>query len=298
MKSLDGNETQMSIRTDKQRHRSTQYYLSVGWPAFKRSNNISEGDECVFRYITSEDKFCLGKVTHEKTPIRLPSPAEVVKRKRGRLPLATELKMTAAENVKMRSRRPPPVEITVAEAVKRKRGKPPPSSPRVAKDVKRKKGPAAERAREEMIKRELEISKSRPVGDEVRAEIADVVMMDLIRPDKPGQALGYGTGVTKSKVTKRIESQNNQIKTMAKDLSDIRGELNVLTTAFKELYLTGASKDMFFQETSEDRQQRQQGQATRQPTQLDSMGQQVNATNMQQNPLTGQQYGYSDMQQD
>ncbi|GKC02485.1 hypothetical protein Tco_0994095 [Tanacetum coccineum] len=113
-----------------------------------------------------------------------------------------------------------------------------------------------ERAREEMTKRELEIIKSRPVGDEVRAEIADVVMMDLIRPDKPGQALGYGTGVTKSKVTKRIEPQNNQIKTMAKDLSDIRGELNVLTTAFKELYLTGASKDMFFQETSEDVQVR------------------------------------------
>ncbi|GJS67896.1 hypothetical protein Tco_0682461 [Tanacetum coccineum] len=211
-----------------------------------------------------------------------------------------------------------------------------------------------ERAREEMTRRELEISKSRPVNDEVRSEIADDVMIDLIGPDKPGQAHGYGTGVTKSKVTKlsldlrrsrkeslvnqnrlllekldsqgrRIESQNNQIKTMAKDLSDIRGELNVLTTAFKELYLAGASKDMFFQETSDDvqnervqneqvsqssqgqatrqqqsvlRQQRQQGQATRQPTQLDSMGQQVNATNMQQNPLTGQQYGYSDMQQD
>ncbi|GJT78564.1 hypothetical protein Tco_1045289 [Tanacetum coccineum] len=141
---------------------------------------------------------------------------------------------------------------------------------------------------------------------------------------------------------------------MTKDLSDIRGELNVLTTAFKELYVAGASKDMFFQATSDDvhdeqqqqqhqhnlnnlwqslwqssmqtppgvqnqnqqnqqvssqgqatrqqqsllRQQRQQGQATRRPTKLDSMGQQVNATNMQQNPLTGQQYGYSDMQQD
>ncbi|GJY38143.1 ribose 5-phosphate isomerase A [Tanacetum coccineum] len=146
-----------------------------------------------------------------------------------------------------------------------------------------------ERAREEMTRRELEISKSRPVDDEVRAEIADAVMMDLIGPDKPGQALGYGTGVTKSKVTKlsldlrrsrkeslvnqnrlllekldsqgrRIESQNNQIKTMAKDLSDIRGELNVLTTAFKELYLAGASKDMFFQETSEDVQEEQQQQ--------------------------------------
>ncbi|GJY68743.1 ribose 5-phosphate isomerase A [Tanacetum coccineum] len=146
-----------------------------------------------------------------------------------------------------------------------------------------------ERAREEMTRRELQISKSRPVDDEVRSEIADAVMMDLIGPDKPGQALGYGTGVTKSKVTKlsldlrrsrreslvnqnrlllekldsqgrRIESQNNQIKTMAKDLSDIRGELNVLTTAFKKLYVAGASKDMLFQETSEDVQEEQQQQ--------------------------------------
>ncbi|GJT78565.1 hypothetical protein Tco_1045290 [Tanacetum coccineum] len=45
-------------------------------------------------------------------------------------------------------------------------------------------------------------SKSRPVDDEVRSKIADAVMMDLIGPDKPGQALGYGTEITKSKVTK------------------------------------------------------------------------------------------------
>ncbi|GKE91672.1 hypothetical protein Tco_1572767 [Tanacetum coccineum] len=83
---------------------------------------------------------CVAKVTKEKTQTRLPSPADVVKRKRGRLPPATENKMTAAENVKMRSRRPPQVEITVAEAVKKKRGRLPPSSPRVTKGVKRKKG--------------------------------------------------------------------------------------------------------------------------------------------------------------
>ncbi|GKF86157.1 hypothetical protein Tco_0253984, partial [Tanacetum coccineum] len=121
-----------------------------------RSNNISEGDKCVFKYITSEDRLCLAKftkapptevedkmcvakVTKEKTQTRLPSPADVVKRKRGRLPPATENKMTAAENVKMRSsRRPLPVESTVAEAVKRKRGRLLPSSPRVTKDVKEK----------------------------------------------------------------------------------------------------------------------------------------------------------------
>ncbi|GKB30578.1 DNA-binding pseudobarrel domain-containing protein [Tanacetum coccineum] len=142
VKSLDGNETQMALRSCPFKKKQ-RYCFSIGWRDFKRSNNISEGDECVFTYITSEDKLCLGKVTYEKTPIRLPSPAEVVKRKRGRLPPAAVIKMTPAENVKMRSRRLPPVEITVAEAVKRKRGQPPPSSPRVAKDVKRKKGRAA-----------------------------------------------------------------------------------------------------------------------------------------------------------
>ncbi|GKC91126.1 DNA-binding pseudobarrel domain-containing protein, partial [Tanacetum coccineum] len=120
-----------------------RYCFSIGWGAFKRSNNISEGDECVFKYITSEDKMCLAKVNKEKTQTSLPSPAEVVKRKRGRLPPATKIKMTAAENVKMRSRQPLPVEITVAEAVKRKRGPLPPSSPRVAKHLKSKKGRAA-----------------------------------------------------------------------------------------------------------------------------------------------------------
>ncbi|GJV56734.1 hypothetical protein Tco_1457739 [Tanacetum coccineum] len=146
-----------------------------------------------------------------------------------------------------------------------------------------------------------------------------------VLPDKPGQALGYGTGVTKSKVTKlsldfrrsRKESLVNQNRLLLEKL-DSQG-----------VYLAGASKDMFFQETSDDvheeqqqqqqrqhnlnnlwqslwqsseqtplssneqvsqssqgqatrqqqsvlRQQRQQGQATRQPTQLDSMGQQAN----------------------
>ncbi|GJX68694.1 hypothetical protein Tco_0304421 [Tanacetum coccineum] len=160
-----------------------------------------------------------------------------------------------------------------------------------------------ERAREEMTRRELEISKSRPIDDEVRSEIADALMMDLIGPDKPGQAHGYGTGVTKSKVTKlsldlrrsRKESLVNQNRLLLEKLDS------------QELYLTGAaSKDMFFQDTSDRRRtvqnqqvsQSSQGQATRQQQSLDSMGEQVNATNMQQNPLTGHQYGYSDMQQD
>ena len=62
MKSLDGNEFQMAVRLDR-RFNSAQYNLSLGWVAFKQSNNISQGDECVFKYITSEDKMCLVKVT-------------------------------------------------------------------------------------------------------------------------------------------------------------------------------------------------------------------------------------------
>ncbi|PWA41637.1 B3 domain-containing protein [Artemisia annua] len=62
MKSLDGNESQMAVRPDK-RFKSAQYNLSLGWVAFKQNNNISQGDECVFKYITSEDKMCLVKVT-------------------------------------------------------------------------------------------------------------------------------------------------------------------------------------------------------------------------------------------
>ncbi|GKE76584.1 DNA-binding pseudobarrel domain-containing protein, partial [Tanacetum coccineum] len=62
MKSIDGNETQIAVRPDK-RFNSARYYLSLGWVAFKQSNNISQGDECVFKYITSEDKMCLVKIT-------------------------------------------------------------------------------------------------------------------------------------------------------------------------------------------------------------------------------------------
>ncbi|PWA84646.1 DNA-binding pseudobarrel domain-containing protein [Artemisia annua] len=62
MKSLDGNESQMAVRPDK-RFKSARYNLSLGWVAFKQNNNISQGDECVFKYITSEDKMCLLKVT-------------------------------------------------------------------------------------------------------------------------------------------------------------------------------------------------------------------------------------------
>ncbi|GJY38141.1 putative RNA-directed DNA polymerase [Tanacetum coccineum] len=68
---LDGNDIEMVLRPVKQGH-STRYYLSVGWSAFRRSNNILEGGKFVFKYITSEDKMSLEKITKKIT-----SPTEV-----------------------------------------------------------------------------------------------------------------------------------------------------------------------------------------------------------------------------
>ncbi|KAI3497752.1 hypothetical protein L1887_33266 [Cichorium endivia] len=61
MKNLDGKEWQMRLKLDS--HHYTRYYLSAGWTEFKRFNELSEGDECVFKYIRREDKFCLAKLT-------------------------------------------------------------------------------------------------------------------------------------------------------------------------------------------------------------------------------------------
>ncbi|GKE29271.1 DNA-binding pseudobarrel domain-containing protein, partial [Tanacetum coccineum] len=82
-----------------------RYTLSPGWREFKRCNKLIEGDECVFKFITSESKLCLAKVTKKKpdteavkrTQVRRPRQhggrvdvesedecVEVVKRGRGR----------------------------------------------------------------------------------------------------------------------------------------------------------------------------------------------------------------------
>nr|XP_043623118.1 uncharacterized protein LOC122594883 isoform X2 [Erigeron canadensis] len=88
LKNLDGEESSMSLRLQKSSHPT--YYISLGWPAFRRSNKIALGDECVFKYITSESKFCLAKVTKKKKSARQPQPSaelmrtDYVKRKWGR----------------------------------------------------------------------------------------------------------------------------------------------------------------------------------------------------------------------
>ncbi|GJY34540.1 DNA-binding pseudobarrel domain-containing protein, partial [Tanacetum coccineum] len=61
MKDLDGKEWPMVARLDKS-YKVERYYLSRGWRRFRRSNDLKEGDECVFKFITSERKICLAKV--------------------------------------------------------------------------------------------------------------------------------------------------------------------------------------------------------------------------------------------
>ncbi|GKC57041.1 DNA-binding pseudobarrel domain-containing protein, partial [Tanacetum coccineum] len=76
IRSLDGNERQIPMQSYKQ-FKLTWYHFSIGWPSFRRSNNISKGDECVFKYIRCEDKMCLVKVTKRKTQARSSPPAAV-----------------------------------------------------------------------------------------------------------------------------------------------------------------------------------------------------------------------------
>ncbi|GKE58872.1 DNA-binding pseudobarrel domain-containing protein [Tanacetum coccineum] len=64
LKNLDGYEKEMPVRVETKYHYQAKcYYLRKGWTDFARSNNISVGDKCVFKFITSEDKLCLAKIT-------------------------------------------------------------------------------------------------------------------------------------------------------------------------------------------------------------------------------------------
>ena len=65
MKNQDGKEWKMGVRLDKS-YWTERYTLSPGWRKFKRHNKLTEGDECVFKFITSESKLCLAKVTKKK----------------------------------------------------------------------------------------------------------------------------------------------------------------------------------------------------------------------------------------
>ena len=76
MKNQEGKEWEMGVRLDKS-YWTERYTLSPGWREFKRCNKLTEGDECVFKFITSESKLCLAKVTKKKPA------TEAVKRTQG-----------------------------------------------------------------------------------------------------------------------------------------------------------------------------------------------------------------------
>jgi hypothetical protein len=173
LKSLDGYEKEMPVRVGTKYHyQAKRYSLSKGWMDFARSTNISVGDKCVFKFITSEDKLCLAKITQVRPTqvddddddvevdngmddkdvdkdvelvdgvddgdpffqTRLLSPAKVVKRKRGRSAKVVKRKRGRPAKIMMAEN----VKITAAEVVKGKRGRPP-ASPRATEDAKRKK---------------------------------------------------------------------------------------------------------------------------------------------------------------
>ncbi|KAK9050985.1 hypothetical protein SSX86_027610 [Deinandra increscens subsp. villosa] len=68
LKNLDGKEWVMGLKLDRSYRASIRYYLSSKWSAFQRENRLSEGDECVFKFIRSEGKLLLAKVIKKKRP--------------------------------------------------------------------------------------------------------------------------------------------------------------------------------------------------------------------------------------
>ena len=76
MKNQGGKEWEMGVRLDKS-YWTERYTLSPGWREFIRCNKLTEVDECVFKFITSESKLCLAKVTKKKPA------TEAVKRTQG-----------------------------------------------------------------------------------------------------------------------------------------------------------------------------------------------------------------------
>ncbi|PWA84650.1 DNA-binding pseudobarrel domain-containing protein [Artemisia annua] len=72
MKNLAGKEWRMGIRLDTS-FWTERYYLSTGWCNFRQHNKLSEGDKCVFKYIRSESKLCLAKVTRKEMLVPPPS---------------------------------------------------------------------------------------------------------------------------------------------------------------------------------------------------------------------------------
>ncbi|XP_071707362.1 B3 domain-containing protein REM5-like [Rutidosis leptorrhynchoides] len=85
VKDLEGKEWPVTPRLDKSFRSSERYYLASGWRDFVRSHKLSVGDKCVFKFIRSEGKICLTKITRNKSsqPHQPTLLTNRVKRKRG-----------------------------------------------------------------------------------------------------------------------------------------------------------------------------------------------------------------------
>ncbi|XP_022031656.1 B3 domain-containing protein REM5-like [Helianthus annuus] len=83
VKNLDGKEWGTGLKLDKSYRSMIRYFLSPGWPRFARENKLAEGDECVFKFIRSEGKLLLAKVTKKKSR-EIQVAAEAMRRARGR----------------------------------------------------------------------------------------------------------------------------------------------------------------------------------------------------------------------
>ncbi|CAH1417152.1 unnamed protein product [Lactuca virosa] len=79
MRNPAGKEWQMSFRSESKV--CTRYYLSSVWSDFWRLNNLSEGDECVFKFLKNEDKLLIETIT-KKHPAGKVQAAEVVAKKK------------------------------------------------------------------------------------------------------------------------------------------------------------------------------------------------------------------------
>lgn len=153
LKSLDGYEKEISVRSEtKYHHQAKRYFLGKGWMDFARNTNISVGDKCVFKFITSEDKVCLAKITKAR-PTQVDDDVEVdngtdAKDVHKDVELVDgvndgdpffQTRLSSPAKVVKRKRRQP------AKVVKRKRGRP-------AKVLKRKRGRPAKIMMAENVK--------------------------------------------------------------------------------------------------------------------------------------------------
>ncbi|XP_076894259.1 B3 domain-containing protein REM6-like [Bidens hawaiensis] len=67
LKNVDGREWVLALKLDHSYRSTKRYMLASGWGRFWRENKLSIGDKCVFKFIRSEGKLLLAKVTKTKT---------------------------------------------------------------------------------------------------------------------------------------------------------------------------------------------------------------------------------------